>query len=75
MSKSVFIFITGHVLVHVQSVKKKEKEKKRKTLIHFNTNESSEMKLIPINVDYCLLQFEALNFFLEVRLHGGRVST
>ena len=27
------------------------------------------MKLVPI-IDYCLLQFDALKFFLEVRLHG-----
>ena len=29
------------------------------------------MKLVPIVMDYCLLQFYALIFFLEVRLHGG----
>ena len=29
------------------------------------------MKLVPIIMDYCLLQFDVLKFFLGVRLHGG----
>ena len=29
------------------------------------------MKLIPISMDYCLFQFDALKFFLGVYLHGG----
>ena len=29
------------------------------------------MKLVPIIMDYCLLQFDALKIFLGVRLHGG----
>ena len=29
------------------------------------------MKLVPIVVDYCLLQFGVLKFFLGVLLHGG----
>ena len=44
-------------------------KKKRNTLINSNTNYRREMKPIPVNVDYCLLQSDALNFFLEVRLH------
>ena len=28
------------------------------------------MKLVPIIMDYCLLHFNALKFFLGVRLHG-----
>ena len=28
------------------------------------------MKLVPIIMDYCRLQFDALKFFLGVRLHG-----
>ena len=28
------------------------------------------MKVVPIIMDYCLLHFDALQFFLEVRLHG-----
>ena len=44
---------------------------KRNTPIYFTTNERTEMKLVPISMDYCLLQFDALKFFLEVHLHGG----
>ena len=46
-------------------------KKKRNTPIYFNTNYRTEMKLVPIIMDYCLLQFDALKFFLGVRLHGG----
>ena len=49
-------------------------KKKLNTPIYFNTNHRTEMKLVPIIMDYCLLQFDALKFFLGVRLHGGRVS-
>ena len=45
------------------------KRKKNETP-NSNTNYRTEMKLAPINMDYCLLQFDALNRFLEVRLHG-----
>ena len=48
-----------------------QKKKKRNTPIYFNTNNRTEMKLVPINMDYYLLQFDALKFFLWVRLHGG----
>ena len=46
-------------------------KKKRNTPIYFNTNYRIDMKLVPIIMDYCLLQFDALKFFLGVRLHGG----
>ena len=42
-------------------------KKKRNTPIYFNTNYCTEMKLVPIIMDYCLLQFDALKFFLGVR--------
>ena len=29
------------------------------------------MELVPIDIDYCLLQFVALKFFCGVRLPGG----
>ena len=29
------------------------------------------MKLVPFIMDYCLLQFDALKFFLGVHLRGG----
>ena len=32
--------------------------KKRNTRINLNTNYRREMNLIPINMDYCLLQFD-----------------
>ena len=41
--------------------------------IYFNTNYYSEIKLVPIILDYCLLQFDTLKFFLGVRLHGGNL--
>ena len=44
--------------------------KKRSPPIYFNANYRTEIKLIPINMDYCLLQFVALNFFSGMRLHG-----
>ena len=45
--------------------------KKKNTPNNFNPNYRTEMKLVPINMDYCLLQFDVLKFFLGVRLHGG----
>ena len=36
---------------------------KKKTPVNFNTNYRGEIKLIPINMNYCLLQFDALKFF------------
>ena len=51
----------------VQSVKKK----KLNTPINSNTNYRREMKLVLINMDYSLLQFEALKFFLGVCLRRG----
>ena len=38
--------------------------KKRNTPIYFNTNYRREMKLVPIIVDCCLLQLDALKFLL-----------
>ena len=50
---------------------KKKKKKKRNTTINSNTKYLREMKLVSINMDYCLLQFDAIKFFLGVHLHGG----
>ena len=47
----------------------------RNTPIYFNTSYCTEMKLVPNNRDYCLLQFDALKFVLEVCLHGGLYLT
>ena len=48
-------------------------KKKWNIPVYFNTNYRREMKFAPIIVDYCLLQFDALKFFLGIRLHGGRL--
>ena len=60
------IAIHAHIL---QSVKKK----KNKKPINSNTNYCREMNFIPIDVDYCLLQFAALIFFSlgSVYMGGG----
>ena len=44
-----------------------EEKKNRNTPTYFNANYLTEMKLVPIIMDYCLLQFNALKFFLGVR--------
>ena len=46
-------------------------KKKRDTPICFNTNYSTEMKLVPNIMDYYLFLFDALKFVLRVGLHGG----
>ena len=35
----------------------------RNTLIYFNTNYRTEMKLGPVIMDYCVLQLNIINFF------------
>ena len=67
---SLFLFLYTCTKICTANLKKKGK-KKRNTLIYFNTNYLTEMKLVPIIMDYCLLQFDALKFFFGVRLHGG----
>ena len=44
-------------------------QKNEKHPIYFNTNYRTERKLVPIIMD-CLLQSDALKFFLGVCLHG-----
>ena len=46
-------------------------KKKRNTPIYFNTNYRTEMKLVPIIIDNCLLKFDAFKFYLGVCLHEG----
>ena len=46
--------------LYVQSVSQSVK----KNPIYFNTNYCTEMKLVPFIMDYYLLQFDALKFFL-----------
>ena len=45
-------------------------KKKGNNPAYFNTNYRTETKLVLIIMDFCLLQFDALNFFLRVRRHG-----
>ena len=55
-----------------QSIKKiKNKIKIKEHPINYNANYHREMKLVPINMDYCLLQFDALKFFLGVLQGAG----
>ena len=53
-----------HILMYMYTPSKKYP-------IYFNTNYRTEMKLVPIMIDYCLLLLDALKFFLGVRLYGG----
>ena len=52
-----------------------KKEKKMDNIINFKTNYVREMKLVPINMGDCLLQFYALKCFFGVRLHGGSLPS
>ena len=52
------------------TVGQKKKKKKGNTPIYFTTYKRTEIKLVQITMDYCLLQFDALKLFLRVRLHG-----
>ena len=57
-------------------LKKKRKEKKNQnTPVNLNTNFRREMKLAPIDMDYCLLQFDDLKFFRDPSTWGEGVST
>ena len=45
--------------------------KKSNITIYFNTSYCTEMKQVPIIMDYCLLQLDALKFFLRFRFLRG----
>ena len=45
--------------------------KKPNTPIYFSTNYLTDMKLVPIIMEYCLLHFNDLKFFLGILLDGG----
>ena len=49
----------------------RSKKRNTPTLNYFDTNYRTEIKLVPIIMDYSLLQLDTLNFFLGVRLLGG----
>ena len=66
-----FHFFTVKIIRDEPNVNQVKKKKKNETpLIYFNTNYRTEMKLVLINMDYGLLQFDALKFSSAVRLHG-----
>ena len=48
----------------------RKKKTNRNTPIYFSTYYRTEMKLVSIIMGYCLLQVDALKFFLGVRIHG-----
>ena len=59
----------------VSKKKKRERERERErkrgnNFINFHTNYRRRIKFMLINMDFCLLEFDALNFFLGDRLHG-----
>ena len=56
---------------HLCTIGQKIKKNKKEHPTNSNANYRREMKLLPNNIDYCLLQFDALKFFLRVHLDGG----
>ena len=54
--------------MHCMYIRSKKNEN---TFTYFVQNYRTKMKLVPIIIDYCLLQFDALKFFFGIRLHGG----
>ena len=68
-----FSFGTHKILVlllfAMYAVCPKKQNKKINTPIYSNTNHRKEMKLTLINMDCFLFQFDALKYFLGVRLH------
>ena len=64
MLQNAVVFLLKTLVMYNRS------NKKRNTPIYFNKNYRTEMKVVPIIIYYCLLQFDALKFFLGVRLHG-----
>ena len=49
--------------VNTSSICTVGQRKKKNTLMNSNRNYRRQMKLMSINIDYCLLQFDALNVF------------
>ena len=56
-----FVYLcTRAVSVMYNRSKEERKKRKRNDSIYFNTNYRTEMKLLPIIMDYCRLQFNVL---------------
>ena len=51
------------------------KKRKKYSPTNSNINYRREMKHAPINMNCCLLQFDALKFVLRARLHGSLYLT
>ena len=72
------ILFTGRTFINLDQINLKdhkniiniESVKKKKKTFNSNTDNRRDMKCVPINNDYCLLQFDALKFFLGVLLQG-----
>ena len=71
------IYTSDHILgVHTRGIQKVSHtrimySRSKNTPTYFTTNYRTEMKLVPIIMDYCLLYFDALKIFLGVHLNGG----
>ena len=64
-----FAYHATPLIYKMCTVGQKEKIRNRKIPINSNTNYFRKMKLVPINVDYCVLQFDVLKLVIEIRLH------
>ena len=56
--------------VHTLRAMYSRSKNKRNTPVYFSINYRTEVKLVSIIMDYCLLQFDALKFYLGIRVHG-----
>ena len=57
------------MVFHVMSMY--SRSNKKQNTLYFNANYRTEMKLLPIIMDYCPLQLDGLKIFVGVCLHGG----
>ena len=72
VEKILFNFkLIDHFNNEALTMYRRSKKKKGNNPIYFNINCRREMKLVPIIMDYCLLQFHDLKFLLKVRVLGG----
>ena len=69
--KSVKHLLNVGRIEEIYLIYSRPKKKKRNIPVISNANYRREMKLIPIEVDYCLFLFDALKFFLGVHLNEG----
>ena len=67
----LYFFLHALYIHGCDSMHSRSKKIESNTPINCNADYRREMKLISINMDYCLLQVDELKFSLGVRLHGG----